>query len=201
METLLFYLWLRPQGISGGILAGGILACLAAGLQWGSYPSIPCRFPGPHPGGSLKDLARGVSRPTPGGCPRTHLGGFQAHTWGVSRPTSRGSPGTHPGGVSQQALRQTPLPDGYCCGQYASSGMHSCFLSFFLIFDLLLRLSLGVNRSLVINNFKFNHFNIVKFSLETKIPIPKSSPTRSNWYKFFESVLFRFFLSSNFQFP
>ena len=38
-----------PQG--GG---GGIPACIVAGLQRGGgwYPSMPCRFPGPHPGGS-----------------------------------------------------------------------------------------------------------------------------------------------------
>ena len=50
------------------------------------YPSLPCRFPGPHPGGSLRGLAEGVSRPTPDR-------GLQAHTLG---------------GVSQHALRQIP---------------------------------------------------------------------------------------------
>ena len=49
----------------------------------GGYPSMPCRFPGPHPGGKLRDLAGGVSRPTPkgevegsglGGSPGPHLG-------------------------------------------------------------------------------------------------------------------------------
>ena len=50
--------------------------------EW--YPSMPCRFPGSHPGEKLKGPARrgspgphrggGISRPTPGG----HL---QAHTW------------------------------------------------------------------------------------------------------------------------
>ena len=59
-------------------------------------PSMPCRYPGggvspgPQPGGKLRDLARGVSRPTPGGC----------------------------GCVSQHALRQTPrgwlLPLAVC---------------------------------------------------------------------------------------
>ena len=70
----------------------GIPACLA-GLQGeGVYPSMPCRFPGPHPRGNLRGLTRG---------------GLQAHTQG---------------GVSQHALRQrqTPQADGYCCGRYAS---------------------------------------------------------------------------------
>ena len=71
---------------------GGIPACLA-GL-WGVYPNMPCRFPGPHPGGSLRGLAGGVSRPTPRGeVEGSGRGGLQAHTWGD---------------VSQHALRQTP---------------------------------------------------------------------------------------------
>ena len=56
----------------------------------GGYSSMPCRSPGPHPGG--------VSRPT---------------TKGVSKPTPMGVC------VSQNALRQTPPADGYCCGRYA----------------------------------------------------------------------------------
>ena len=42
----------------------------------GWYPSMPCRSPGPHPGGKLRGLAGAVSRPTSGG------GGLQAYTWG-----------------------------------------------------------------------------------------------------------------------
>ena len=69
-------------------------------VSWGWYPSMPSRPPGPHPGGKLRGLARGVSRPTPGG----------------------GSPGPHLGRcVSQHALRQTPPPmDGYYHRRYAS---------------------------------------------------------------------------------
>ena len=78
---------------------------------WGWYSSMPCRFPGPHPGGEVEgdlargvsrptprgegegDLARGVSRPTPkgGGLRGIWPGNLQAHTWGVSRPTPGGS--------------------------------------------------------------------------------------------------------------
>ena len=43
-----------------------------AGIQRGWYLSMPCRSPGPHPGGKL----RGLSRPIPG--------------WGLSRPTPCG---------------------------------------------------------------------------------------------------------------
>ena len=71
----------------GGILAciaGGIPACLAAGLRGrGWYPSMPSRFPGPHPGGKLRGLARVVSRSTSKGeVEGSGLGGLQAHTQG-----------------------------------------------------------------------------------------------------------------------
>ena len=53
----------------------------------GVYPSMPCRFPGPQPGGSLRGLAGGVSRPTPRGeLEESGQGGLQAHTWGVCIP-------------------------------------------------------------------------------------------------------------------
>ena len=91
----------------------------------GVNPSMPCRFPGPHPRRSLRGMALGVSRPTPRGklrgltwgvsrpTPRgavevSDLGGLQAHTWGgfsrntpgggVSRPTPRGFSRPTPGG-------------------------------------------------------------------------------------------------------
>ena len=60
------------------------------------YPSMSCSRSG------------GVSRPTPKG--EVEGSGL----WGVTRPTPRG------GCVSQHALTQTPPPDGYCCGRYAS---------------------------------------------------------------------------------
>ena len=71
------------------------------------YPSMPCRSlggsPGPHPGGKLRGLARGVSRPTPSG---------------VSRP--------RPGGVSQHVLRQTPPQQmATAAGSTHPTGMHS----------------------------------------------------------------------------
>ena len=65
---------------------GGIPACIATGLQGGWYPSMPCRFPGPHPGGKFRGI-------WPGGSPGPHprgklrgiwLGGLQAHTQGAS---------------------------------------------------------------------------------------------------------------------
>ena len=83
----------RSWGVGGDIptcLAGGVPACLAL-----------VGFPGPHPRGKLRGLARGVSRPTPRGSPGPHPGE-------VSRPTPRGglqahtqgrSPGPHQWGV------------------------------------------------------------------------------------------------------
>ena len=82
-------------------IAGGIPACIAAGL-WGLgggrwYPSMPCRFPGPHPVGKLRGLARGdLQAHTPGepalvgvsalvGCLLPGGGSLQAHTGGLLR--------------------------------------------------------------------------------------------------------------------
>ena len=59
-----------------------------------------CRYPAPHPGGMLRGLAWGVSRPTPrgevegsdlGGYPGPHPEGkLRGLAWGVSRLTPRG---------------------------------------------------------------------------------------------------------------
>ena len=88
-------------GISACI-AGGIPACLAAGLQ-GGYPSIPCKCPGPHPGGEFRGIwPAGVFRPTPKGEVEGDLaegGGLQAQTRGLpgseggSAPRGSASPG------------------------------------------------------------------------------------------------------------
>ena len=52
----------------------------------GWYPSMPCRFPGPHPGVKLRGLAgEGVSRPTPKGeVEGSGLGGSPGPHWGGS---------------------------------------------------------------------------------------------------------------------
>ena len=99
----------------------------------GGYPSTPCRFPGPHPGGKLRgiwpgggevsrpktkgevegDLARGVSRPTPGGgCSRGGL-------------LPKGVPA--PGGCGD-----TPPVMAIAVGGTHPTGMHSCFKLVFL---------------------------------------------------------------------
>ena len=108
----------------------------------GWYPSMPCRFPGPHPGGKLRGLARGVSRPTPrgisrptcrwspgphpGGSPGPHPGGLQAHTWWDLQVHTQG-------GVSQHALRQSP-PTATAAGDTHPTGMPSCWKSFYPYF-------------------------------------------------------------------
>ena len=79
-----------------------------------------CRFPGPHPGGKLRGLARGVSRPTPGGSPGPHPGGLQAHT-------ERGE--------SQHALKQTHPLTATAVGGTHPTGMHSCLNLVYLIFS------------------------------------------------------------------
>ena len=101
----------------------------------GWYPSMPCRFPGPHPGGMLRGLSRGVSRPTPKGeVEGSGLGGFSRHTPGgcVSRPTPRGvSPGPHPGGCIPACTEADPPPTATAAGGTHPTGMHSCYLLFF----------------------------------------------------------------------
>ena len=79
------------------------------------YPSMHCRFPGPHPEGKLRDLARGSPGPhTQGGSPGPHLGGgLQAHTFWGRRLQAHSQRG-----VSQHALSQTH--HGYSCGRCAS---------------------------------------------------------------------------------
>ena len=60
----------------------------------------------PTPKGSLRGLARGVSRPT--------LGGSPGPNWG-------GSPGPHPGeGCIPACTEANPPANSYCYGRYAS---------------------------------------------------------------------------------
>ena len=65
---LCFYrcLWFCSQE-GGGVsqYALQVVSQHALQVSRGVYPSMPSRFPGPHPRGSLRGLARGVSRPTP----------------------------------------------------------------------------------------------------------------------------------------
>ena len=77
-------LFTRGGGGAGipACIAGGIPACLAAGLGgrvggfW--YPSMPCRFPGPHPGGKFRGIWLGVQAHTQGGKLRGILKGESA---------------------------------------------------------------------------------------------------------------------------
>ena len=123
-----------PQGVGWGYPS---MHC-----RW--YSSMPCRSPGgssgPHLGGELRGLARGVSRLTPRGklrglawgVSRPHPGGcFQAHTQGVSRPTPggvcRGSWGVWPGGISRLTPRGEVEGSGWGGGLQAtplSTGPH-----------------------------------------------------------------------------
>ena len=114
--------------VSQHALQVSIPACLAAGLRRrGWYLSMPCRFPGPHPRGKLRSLARG---------------GLKAHTWG--------SPGPHPGGcllwggacsrgVCSGCVCVETSHNSYCCGWYASY-----WNAFLLSFDLTLPVNLNV---------------------------------------------------------
>ena len=67
-------------------------------VSGGGYPSMSCRFPGPHPGGKLRSLARGL-----------------AHTQeGVSRPTPRGVPAPGGGLLPGECLLRGSAPGGVC---------------------------------------------------------------------------------------
>ena len=117
----------------GGIpacIAGGIPACLAAGLQEGWYPSMPCRFPGPHPGGKLRGLARGVSPgPYPRGMLRDLAWGVSRPTQWVSRPTPRGVSRPTPGvGGCIPAYTEADPPTATAVGGTHPTGIHSCFV-------------------------------------------------------------------------
>ena len=122
---------------------GGSCRFSGGGLVSG-YPSMPCRFPGPHPRWSLRGLGdlqahtggevAGSPGPHLGVSPGPHTGGLQAHTGGSPAHT-QGSPGPHLGkgvGVSQHSLRQTPpgppAPQlmATAAGGMHPTGMHSC---------------------------------------------------------------------------
>ena len=127
------------------------------------YPNMPCRFPGPHPGGKLRGIwPGGIPRPTtkgevegiwPGGSPGPHLRGKLRRIW------PGGSPGPHlrgklrriwpgglqahtqggllPGGCLLQGVWRPPH-DGYCCRQYASywNAFLFCKLLLHIIYDI-----------------------------------------------------------------
>ena len=109
------------HGGGGGIpacIAGGIPACLAA-VGW--YPSIPCRFPGPHPGGKLGVWPGGSPGPYPrgklrglaGGSPGPHWGEgvLQAHTGGgVLQAHTRGGLQAHTQGKCIPACTEADPP-------------------------------------------------------------------------------------------
>ena len=84
------------------------------------YPSMPCRFPGPHPRGKLRGLAgRGVPRPTLGeGSPGPHLVGvcIPACTEADPHLTTTAVGGTHPTGMHSCFSHVFNLIyHSYCC--------------------------------------------------------------------------------------
>ena len=86
----------------------------------GWYPSIPCRFPGPHPEGKLRGIWSGqgaVSGPQP----RRKLRG----NW------PGGSPGPHPGGACSGG--GVPAQRGVCSKE-DPTGMHSCLKNSHAVF-------------------------------------------------------------------
>ena len=91
----------------------------------GWYPSMPCRFSGPHPGGKLKGIwPRGSPGPHPRGKFEGDLarGGSQAHTQGeVEGDLARGSPG---------CTEADPPLTATAAGSTHPTEMHSCSLYF-----------------------------------------------------------------------
>ena len=73
---------------TGGVVSQHALQQVSKG---GWYPSMPCRFQGPHPGEKLMGLARGgLQAHTQGGSWGVWPGGSRPTPGGVSRPTPRG---------------------------------------------------------------------------------------------------------------
>ena len=152
------WLYYRPQRswdkvmflhVSVILFTGGVISqhalqvvsqhALLVSKGWGWYPSMSCRFPGPHPGGAWvvwpggspgshpggksRCLAWGVSRPTPGvklrglalgRSPGPHLGDLQAHTQAGLQPHTWGSPGPHLEGVYPSMYCRQLLPQVVC---------------------------------------------------------------------------------------
>ena len=104
----------------------GCLWFCSQGGGW--YPSMHCRSRGPHPGGKLRHLAWGVSRPTPRGSPGPHLGASPGTHLGVSRHTPGGSPGTDLGGIAACTEADTPPSQqmATAAGSTYPTGMLSC---------------------------------------------------------------------------
>ena len=92
----------------------------------GVYPSMPCRFPGPHPGGELEGLA--------GGSSGLYLGGgkLRSLAWGVSRPTPWGISRPTPWGCIPACTEADPPPMATAAGGTHPTGMYSCFISRFV---------------------------------------------------------------------
>ena len=79
--TVSFY---RPQRSWGKVIFLHVSVILFT--VGGGYPSMPCRFPGPHLRGNLRGLAREVSRPHTWGGPGCLLWGGGACSKGVPAP-------------------------------------------------------------------------------------------------------------------
>ena len=121
------------------------------GRGWWWYPSMPCRFLGPHPRGKFRGIwPGGFSRPIPkggvegdltgggvrsGGC---LLGGYLFQgvpALGGSAPRGACFRGSAPGGVYSWGGVWRPPVMATAAGGMHPTGMHSCFLffSFFLL--------------------------------------------------------------------
>ena len=123
--SIFFSPFYRPQTKFAKVMFLHVSVILPTG--GGCYPSMPCRFPGPHPWEKLRGMWPGGS---PGPQPRVKLrgdlarGGLQAHTqgwsWGGSGRGGTCFGGGLLGGVPAPGRGvETPRAD-YCCGRYAS---------------------------------------------------------------------------------
>ena len=69
------------------------MLCSRSPGDWGWYPSMPCRFPGPHPGGEVEGTGQGgIAGPHPEGC-------IPACTEADPTPMATAAGGTHPTGM------------------------------------------------------------------------------------------------------
>ena len=76
---------------------------MSCSRSWGGYPSMPCRFPGPHPRGKFRGIC----------------------LWGVSTPTAKGEVEGDP--VQAHSLIPPPQQMATVADGTHPTGMHSCF--------------------------------------------------------------------------
>ena len=118
------------QQVSGGLV---VSQHALQQVSRGWYPSMPCRFPGPHPGGKFRGIWPGLGGGSPGPHPRGKLRGIWLGESPAPHPEGSAPGG---GGVCSQGAsawsrgevwRPPPRTATAADGTHPT-GMHSCRL-------------------------------------------------------------------------